>query len=374
MPQRQGQPVAQRRKILMCASGLTPQVVTETVYALATIEAWIPDEVHIVTTADGAERARLLLLSDQPGWFARMCRDLSLPPMHFDADCIHVLKGVDGEPLRDIRTAEDTSVSADAIIELIRGLTANDDTELHVSLAGGRKTLGFIVGYALSLLGRDQDRLSHVLVSEPFEASPDFFYPTPYERVLQVGPADRRRPADCRDARVTLADIPFVRLRNGIDARLLAGRIGFAEAVQSAQPTFAPPRLRFDVDVRKLEAGGRLIPMQPAPMAFYLWLAQRAKKGLPGVERPSGNDGNVAYATEYLRAYDLIRGRTSAIDRRYRNGMEAADFDVNKTKVNKALFDALGPAAQHYKIVGEGRPRRFSVRLPANAIEIEGAT
>ena len=32
---------------------------------------------------------------------------------------------------------------------------------MHVSIAGGRKTRGFLAGYTLSLLGRPQDRLSH---------------------------------------------------------------------------------------------------------------------------------------------------------------------------------------------------------------------
>jgi CRISPR-associated protein (TIGR02584 family) len=35
-----------------------------------------------------------------------------------------------------------------------------------MSIAGGRKTMGFYAGYALSLYGRAQDRMSHVLVEE----------------------------------------------------------------------------------------------------------------------------------------------------------------------------------------------------------------
>ena len=50
---------------------------------------------------------------------------------------------------------------------------------LHVSIAGGRKTMGFYVGYALSLFARDQDRLSHVLVPPSLESRQDFFYPPP---------------------------------------------------------------------------------------------------------------------------------------------------------------------------------------------------
>jgi len=35
--------------------------------------------------------------------------------------------------------------------------------QLHVSLAGGRKSMRFFAAYALSLWGRDIDRLTHVL-------------------------------------------------------------------------------------------------------------------------------------------------------------------------------------------------------------------
>ena len=58
------------RRILLAVNGLSPQVVTETVYALARAHPRaLPTEIHVVTTAEGAERARLALLSRVPGWF-----------------------------------------------------------------------------------------------------------------------------------------------------------------------------------------------------------------------------------------------------------------------------------------------------------------
>jgi len=62
-------PQSYLRRILLCASGLSPQIVTETLYAL-TLPGEIrvvPTEIHLLTTAEGAERARLTLLSDKPG-------------------------------------------------------------------------------------------------------------------------------------------------------------------------------------------------------------------------------------------------------------------------------------------------------------------
>ena len=51
-----------------------------------------------------------------------------------------------------------------------------------------------------------------MLVSSPFESNPNFFYPTPVERV-DFQPWSRPAAAGCwGDANVMLADIPFVRL------------------------------------------------------------------------------------------------------------------------------------------------------------------
>ncbi len=47
------------RRILLAVTGLTPQVITETLYALAVQRqpAFIPTEIHLLTTHEGAEAA-----------------------------------------------------------------------------------------------------------------------------------------------------------------------------------------------------------------------------------------------------------------------------------------------------------------------------
>ena len=93
------------------------------------------------------------------------------------------LHTTEGRLLSDIRNAADNEAIADAITAVVRELTADADCAVHASIAGGRKTMGFYLGYALSLLGRSQDRLSHVLISSPFESNPEFFYPTPSPQI-----------------------------------------------------------------------------------------------------------------------------------------------------------------------------------------------
>lgn len=66
-------PAVASRRVLLAVAGLSPQVVTETLYALAVAEGtFVPTEVHIVTTGEGAERARLTLLGGNPGWFSQL--------------------------------------------------------------------------------------------------------------------------------------------------------------------------------------------------------------------------------------------------------------------------------------------------------------
>ncbi|MDP2794168.1 MAG: CRISPR-associated ring nuclease Csm6 [Sulfurisoma sp.] len=79
----------------------------------------------------------------------------------FTTEHLHPLLGSDGQPLADVRSEADNIAAADAITEQVRQLTADPNCALHVSITGGRNTLGFYLGYALSMFGRPQDRLSH---------------------------------------------------------------------------------------------------------------------------------------------------------------------------------------------------------------------
>ena len=208
------EPHAFPRRVLLMVTGRTPQVVTETLYALTQRAVpFVPTEVHLITTAEGAQDANLALLDPHEGWFHRLCVDYGLTGIDFDSSRIHSIRDQDGRPVEDIRTAAEHRACADLITETVRDLTADEDgSALHVSLAGGRKTMTYYLGNALTLFGRPQDRLSHVMVPPPYETNREFFYPSPLSRPLYVEPL--KRYFDAKDAEVTLAEIPFVRLRN----------------------------------------------------------------------------------------------------------------------------------------------------------------
>ena len=295
------------RRVLLAVSGLSPQIVTETIYALTQTQGspWFPTEIHILTTTAGEQRARLSLFSKDKNWFAKLCAEYDLPPIHFDADNIHILHGSQGEPLEDNRSVADNSAAADAITAKVRELCADPASAVHVSIAGGRKSMGFYVGYALSLYGRSQDRLSHVLVSDPYEHNLDFFYPTRQSCVLETRDGGM---VDMKDAKVTLANIPFVSLRSGLPQKLLHGNASFNETVEAAREALAPPKLQINLRERYVVAGGKTLKLAPTAIAMLAVFARRTKAGQGAVPAPNKEVPDLEWAQWYLAEYRICSG------------------------------------------------------------------
>ena len=366
------------RRILLCVAGLSPQIITETLYALTVIgeSRFVPTEIHLLTTAEGAERARLTLLSDEPGWFQRLRQDHGLPEIRFTLDTIHLLRAADGRLLNDIRELADNEAIADAITAMVRELTADPDGAVHASIAGGRKTMGFYLGYALSLFGRPQDRLSHVLVSSRFESNKDFFYPTPQERVIYT--ADEQ-PLDASSALVTLADIPFVRLRDGLHEALLEPGASFSAVVAQAQRNLAAPILTLDSARCRVQCGETVIRLTPISFAWMVWFARRAQAGLPAIHHTEAD------FSEFLREYRALSDELSGECERAVKALNTNQpedlqhyFEQRTSKLKRELVRALGlPGARPYLIQGDGRrPRsRYALRLEPRQIrfaDLEG--
>ncbi len=362
---------AMNKSILLAVTGLTPQVVTETLYALHAQGERLPAEIHILTTAEGHQRARLTLIND--GWLVRFYTDYQLTMPAFSEQNIHVLRQADGSPLHDIRSQADNQTMADGITEWIRTFTADPDSALHVSIAGGRKTMGFYARYALSLYGRHQDRLSHVLVSADYESHPQFYYPTPYSRVIYANDAGRK-PLDTQNADVILADIAFVRLRHGLDQALLQGQSSFSQAVAQAQQALGPAQLAMDLNKRMIVAHTKPIKLIPADLAFYLWLLQRQADAQSAPQCPCDGAPDQDYASQYLQQYRRISGEMGGADRTVsalQNGMSKTFFEQRKSRINKALTQALSLAAQPYLINAEGKRPQTSYRIELSQEQIQ---
>jgi CRISPR-associated protein (TIGR02584 family) len=334
--------------------------------------------VHLLTTTEGAVRARLLLLDGGRGHFHAFCSEYGLPELKnaFDASSIHVVRDAKGAPLRDIISEEDNAAVADTIMREIRALCADKTCAVHASVAGGRKTMGVALALAMSLFGRPQDALSHVLVSPPFESHPEFFYPPKEPRVLLVGAPPQQRPYSTAKADVQLAEIPFLRLHGLLDPALLAGADSWHDVIARAQASIGPARLVIDTQKGRIAINGRDVPFSPANAAFLLMLARCAREGR-AAQCPPEAAPDKELARAFLAAMDdfgFVGDRHARTRDALKAGMEKSFFERRKNGVNTTLKDALGPGpARHVLITRERRPDGGYIHrlpLPPEHIEI----
>lgn len=235
-----------KRHVLLCVAGGTPQIITETLWALKERGQRV-DEVRVITTTEGRDKVRRLLLDPSSGKFHQFLRDFpDAGDIKFnDRECLYLLtkkgRGVPSERdleedrLADILTDEDNEGAANQICEIVRDLTHDPRIHLHASAAGGRRTMSIYLTAAMQLFGRHDDVLSHVLVSKEVEFNPQFFYKPPRPEVLRGKDGEPLRTEDGReyttaDAEIYLARIPFICLR-GIGLRQLGESVESYDAL-----------------------------------------------------------------------------------------------------------------------------------------------
>ena len=198
--------------------------------------------------------------------------------IHFDENCVKIIEDASGQNLPDIRTPEENEYAANSIVQLVGELCQGENSQLHVSIAGGRKTMGFFMGYALSLYGREQDSLSHVLVDAQYENLPSFYYPKPYSYLIN----DRDgKEIDAKDGKVMLAEIPWVRLGLGVPEDLKQQSISYSESVKNAQALLDKLSIRFLEPMQRFEVvfGNKKIKLSPRGYSLLLSICIAKKNG-----------------------------------------------------------------------------------------------
>ncbi|WP_044413325.1 CRISPR-associated ring nuclease Csm6 [Thiomicrospira microaerophila] len=360
------------RRILYSVIGLSPQILTETLYALAiNDEPFVPTEVHLLTTTKGAQHCKLALFNENGGWFHRFCQDYDIEGIDFNENHIHTLMNDQGQPIDDIRTPEENNAVANQISKHIRQFSADDNCALHVSIAGGRKTMGFYAGYALSMFGREQDRLSHVLVEPQFEGHPNFFYPTPYSSIIRT--RDQQDIMDVRDAKVDLAYLPIVRLRHALDRSLIDDTQDFQTLVHQLQRSFEDPDVIIDIKTRTLQIGDKRIELSPANFVFYCWMVERLKNNLPGIQIPHEGYPDTTYRDEYIEVKERVINEMRDMDRTLesiKDGMTKDFVSQRKNGIKKAIKNELGVNAFLYDIQPKkmNRVSLHGLKIPSEKI------
>ena len=352
------------KRILLSVTGMSPAVVTETLYALVTEKGFIPTEIQVITTEQGKNKLLEALLGieggrkERKGALQEFIEDYGekygFSSIHFDESCIHIITDECGQNLPDIRTPEENEHAANSIVQLVGNLCQDEEMQLHVSIAGGRKTMGFFMGYALSLYGREQDSLSHVLVDSQYESLTSFYYPKPYPHLINKNDGTQ---IDAKDGKVMLAEIPWVRLGLGVPEDLKQQTISYSDSVKNAQALLDMPSLTFlsPMEERGVMFGTKLLKLAPRGYALLLSLVLAKKQGW---NVGTGNREEARTIATYLNIYSQMKN-----DVEMENRLKGSNNDLknvlseSRTDINKKVMAnfSLGKGARSDYIPSSNR-------------------
>ncbi len=375
--------------ILLAVTGMSPAVLTETVWALAhEADPIIPSRVIVVTTQAGRRRIADDLFVPLAAFGGRCAWDAmrdALAAEGYDltgklrfgttGDDVRVLTATEAATgrsmeLADLRNRAENEATADFLLDQVRGITANPDTCLIASIAGGRKTMGALLYACMTLAGREGDRITHILVNEPFETLPGFFFPS------QPGPPLPNR-AGTHDylpasAIIELADVPFVPIRNLFQRELGRAAGTFSTLVASCRSEIrqrAAEDLRLELFFHRptLRLNQTEMKLTEREQHLLLCLANRAKHALPPIPSYAhAIDALAQHAREWQCLID---------DGRLKSGSPQAPTFHEEQDIRRVLSDlrkklkSLGPLGI---ILADALPERgrFSLDMPASLIHV----
>jgi CRISPR-associated protein (TIGR02584 family) len=291
-------PMPARPYTLLIATGQSPQVVTETIFELHRTDALQPASVHVVTTRVGRVFGEALLQGKERtdpirGDRIENARDRWTPfcdevlgrdpvDLHF-----HVPE-VQDQALEDIRRCGDDTRFSSICYTLVEELTREDELPLVGSIAGGRKTMSAHMMTAFSVYARSDDRLTHVLLTDPdLEYDADFFYP-------ESGSPGYGQLLD-------LVDVRFPRLRPVLQSGLLdelpEARADLSAILDALEPYNVSPRAVRQIDLELRDHGARLVflgdedelaiceltPKQASTLAVFIELRAQSDGPVPAL-------------------------------------------------------------------------------------------
>lgn len=380
--------------VLLAVTGATPQVVTETLYGIYKQGLEWPDKIMLITTSFGKEQARLNLITDKK--LQAFCDEYDLVIPEFAESDIHVIPDAHGRAVADARTIEDQEALADFIVEKVAKLTLDDSIRIHASLAGGRKTMTFFLGYAMSIFAREYDRLSHVLVSEEFESNPQFYYPTKAAKII----ANRDNVSlDCSQAEVMLAEIPLISQRM-VNPKIVNefSTFKYNDIVNAIQLANRPERVSLELVLDKsrprIVFGGQEISFinRKGDFAFLAAFARAKLNQQPGFKRQSNHKESNHFTFAFLKELCLLEklpfqtenlpqlledltfvgamdSKTAMVIERYGEFSED-NFSDKRTSLQKTLSSFLPKAAVNLLVPQtHGQHNPYQLQIPAENIK-----
>ena len=239
-----------KKIVLVVGMGTSPAVMTETVWALAhQAEPVVPDEIVVITTKSGKDALRAAIMSGAPSVWNRLKNALAKEKIAIDGKLvfgdtsIRVIPDADGNEVSDLRTGTDNMRAADFMLGELRKYTADSATTVLCSIAGGRKTMSALLFSCMSLLGRGDDKVYHVLLPTEFECGtePPFFFPEPGVTYISKKTEKKYR---ANKVQSELFEVPFVRMRGWYQDKFKSEPPSYKSLISKVQ-SVAPPAVVY---------------------------------------------------------------------------------------------------------------------------------
>jgi len=314
------------KTILLAVAGLSPQVITETLYALHQQQRGV-DAIHVITTRRGREAIETRLFSPKSGHYFRYLAEYGVAPdeIDFGHQNIHTVLNEAGIEIDEIEDEDDNERFLRKCLELTFRFTGDDHTNVIFSIAGGRKTMSACLMTAAQFYARPQDRVYHVLVSPEFENSDEFYYPPLIPCPVELRDRQGRRLIRQSDhCRITLLHIPFISIRDQLAPGLLQAPAD-PESLLFTLIRDNQYGLTVDLAAGKLIYKNQAFAMMPARLALYAFFVMQ-KKNCTKDAAPLGNHSFArmkgapsAQASPHPAKSDKIAQTTGTRVRRCRN-------------------------------------------------------
>jgi CRISPR-associated protein Csx14 len=371
------------KRILIAVCGLTPQVITETLFALHQ-QGKMPDAIRILTTRQGKSACNAHLLSTVDGAYYRLLDDYGVARDQIDFFPRHIMTPVDeaGREPDDIAGEEESEQFLQLCMEQVFEATRNSDCQVFFSIAGGRKTMGACLTLAAQCYGRPNDRLYHVLISPEFESNREFFFPPRQSREITLKDADGQPyRKETRFAKITLVAVPFFSIRERLTERHLKQPETPASLMLSLVRE-KRPELVIDLVDRKLVWKGMECDLMPARLALFAFFALLKKDAGCGKTTCKSCDDCFVPVSGIFEREELIADLYRRIepgkdhDAMSDTGIRAIsveNFNAYKSKLRRDLERAFGSIeADRLEIAVRGRRpnTRYGLALEREQIRI----
>jgi len=182
------------------------------------------------------------------------------------------------------------------------------------------------------------------------------------------------------DAKIILADIPVVRLRESLPTALLSGNASYSETVEQTQKLFKPASMTLDHATCTLTCHDTAIKLPPQIFALAAWMARQLifngpQKGPLRWDKTNWN----GYIDEYSKIPHANQQTLGKLKQRFSNidiSSKGYDdrksfFEENISRLRTHIRKNLGPLAPIYLPKKDGAPGQttFTFPLPPKAIK-----